>query len=91
MNTTNVTCFILGIVSIFMRWFVIFKLYNVIRLDFMPILTFWQLFGLVAFYVVVKGINPVSTIKSEYKKDWTDIAASQFMTYLILAIALLFF
>jgi len=90
MNTKNVTYFILGIVSIVLRWFVIFKLYNVIRLDFMPVLTFWQLFGLIAFYAVAKGTNPISTIKSEYKKDWTESVSTEFISYLILAIALLF-
>lgn len=85
MKAENYVFGTLAIVASILRWIAIMTLYNLIRLDFMPILTFWQMFGFVSLYSM---INPRMLIREDYKETWQRTASISFIMYLIVNIIL---
>jgi len=77
---------VLAIGAMILRWIAIVRLYDMIRLDSMPMLSFWQIVGFLTLYSMIR-YNALR-IKQEYVEHWTKSASLSFIAFTIINIVL---
>lgn len=74
---------VLAIGAMVLRWIAIVRLYNMIRLDSMPVLSFWQIVGFLILYGMVNY-----RVKEEYVETWTKSASVSFIAFTLMNLIL---
>lgn len=77
---------VLAIGAMILRWIAIVRLYAMLRLDSMPILSFWQIVGFLTLYGMIK-YNALR-IKEEYIEHWTKSASLSFIVFTLMNLIL---
>lgn len=77
---------VLAIGAMVLRWIAIVRLYNMIRLDSMPVLSFWQIVGFLILYGMVN--YSAVRVKEEYVETWTKSASVSFIAFTLMNLIL---